>query len=777
MAERELLDDVEVNLSPDEYGEVGPTDDDSSSSKGLLPLSKLPTREVFRILQNQWWADRDFSADWRIQANKDFGFVAGEQLSAEDKAYLDSKQRPHVVFNRVLTILKAVAGMEINGRHEIQFLPRNTEDTEVNEILSAASKWMGQGCDAEDEESQAFWQCLITGMGSTEARFSYEEDSQGQYIEEMFDIREFYWDRTARKKNISDSRRRHRVRSMPLSDAMQMFPGKTRVELDATWADAGALGNAVKSIEQKRIRDGDDSEFLWDDRNEVTICCTQWWERQAYWLVADETTNTMVEVDDAKHSLLKERFALLGMELTSTRLTRKVYKQAFLGATDLLKPVKPAPCGNRFSWEVITGEWDAEKLMWFGLTRVMRDPQMWANKFLSQMMHIINSTAKGGVIAETDMAEDQGQFEDSYAQSDEISWVAPGALSGQRPKLMPKPGAGDPGAWANLLTLSISSIKDTVGVNLELLGQQDMQQPGVVEYMRKQAGMTVLATQFDSLRRYRKFVGRQRLYYIQTHMSDGRLIRVVGDEYAGAVRLSKDKTTGEYDVVVGDAPTSPNQKEATWQVIQPMLGVFKEQLMQNPIILSMVLEYSPLPSKLVAAIKKMVVEAQNDPRAQAEKEQFKQIQIRGAVAKIAKDEGSAAQSQSAAFLNKAKATYEQFNALYQQAMADNMVSDNERARMDQALASMKMEIDAMEGHARARKTDAEANALDADAEWTRQAASREKLGALIDIMDGRGRHMESAAGASLDLASAHREREGAISDRKKAVQRRPARAS
>jgi hypothetical protein len=259
-ARPEVLEDVE-------YSDVTPGGDDYFTGEGKRdrddnewnsestaddvddiqsrPVSSLNARQQFAILQRWWRADADYSENWRRQATLDLGFVAGEQLSDEDKRVLDEAKRPHVVFNRVLTIIKAIAGMEINGRHEIVFDPVENDDTVVSEILTGASKWMANGCDAEDEQSEAFQQCVITGIGCTESRFSFEEKANGAYVEEQFDCREFFWDRTSKKKNLVDSRRRSRVRRMPLSDAKQMFPGKSKVDLDAVWADIGIYGETA----------------------------------------------------------------------------------------------------------------------------------------------------------------------------------------------------------------------------------------------------------------------------------------------------------------------------------------------------------------------------------------------------------------------------------------------------------------------------------------------------------------------------------------------------
>lgn len=753
----------------------------------LLPPSKLSETQQFQVLRNWWQADADHSREWRARAKFWFGFRSGEQWTTDDQAVLDDKSRPHIVFNRVLTILKAVAGMEINGRHETVFLPRGTEDAKANEVLSQASGWMGDECDAEDEQSQAFEDTATCGMGWVEQRMSWEDDPAGLYVEDKLNPLEMYWDRTARKKNLSDSRRRSRVRRMPLSDAVSMFPGRTREEIDASWAIDGAIDYPQKSLEQKWDR-GDDNSLdpSYNDLAEVTVVQFQWIEKEVYWLIADEETNSKIEMSDGKYKILEARAKQIGMRFDSVRMTRKVFMQAFLGAEGvMLRKAGPAPIPSsqkgvgQFSWKCITGELDQVSGTWFGLIKPMVDPQMWANKWLSQVLHILNTTAKGGILAETSAFDDEREAEDSYAQPDEITWLADGALSGDKPKIMPKPGEGKVDAYVGLMTFAVEAIHQVAGINLELLGQRDINQPGVLEMMRKQAGMTVLATLFDSLRRFRKQVGRGRLYFIQNFLSDGRLIRITGPEGAQAVALAKDKTVGMYDVVVDDAPTSPNQKEQNWAIIQPMLAAFKDQLISNPMVFVLLLEYSPLPTRVVDAIKQLIQQQMNDPETQKIKAEDRQLVVQSALAKINKD-------QSTAEMQNAKAGSSQATALYDVAMAHNMMEDNlnqgrweeakraidtMKAAAEQSRAqndTVRTRADAVSKLAAADHTRAKAEReragihadivnAHADREATRAAGARDIVGSLIDGMTAKAKARRDHAAAEKDMAVARRE--------------------
>jgi hypothetical protein len=113
--------------------------------------------------------------------------------------------------------------------------------------------------------------------------------ARGEYIEEQFDCREFFWDRTARKKNMVDARRMWRCGAC----RCRMRCRCSRASPSGSWMRHGPMPGFIpirgpKSIEEKRIRDGKDSYLDWDDTNEVTIVCGQWWEREPYYLVADE---------------------------------------------------------------------------------------------------------------------------------------------------------------------------------------------------------------------------------------------------------------------------------------------------------------------------------------------------------------------------------------------------------------------------------------------------------------------------------------------------------
>ena len=100
-------------------------------------------------------------------------------------------------------------------------------------------------------------------------------------------------------------------------------------------------------------------------------------EREVFYVIADEETQTKLQVsEDAYQHMLRNARKLeerLGNGIkvmpTAARMTRKVYKRAFLGNELLQSGV--APIKGRYSWACITGELDRNKGSWFGLIKTM----------------------------------------------------------------------------------------------------------------------------------------------------------------------------------------------------------------------------------------------------------------------------------------------------------------------------------------------------------------------------------------------------------------------
>jgi len=175
------------------------------------------------------------------------------------------------------------------------------------------------------------------------------------------------------------------------------------------------------------------------------------------------------------------------------------------------------------------------------------------------------------------------------------------------------------------------------GINMELLGQRNTDQSGVLDAQRKQSGMTILASLFDANANYLKQIGRIRLYFIQTYLADGRLMRIThGNGGYKAIRLLKDKVAGEYDVEVADAPTAPDIKDQTWKMLMELMPFFKGSM--TPTIAGIFLDASPLPSKTVADLKQAM---QTPQPMQIEAHQTQQQQIQ------AKTQHMAAQAEAA----------------------------------------------------------------------------------------------------------------------------------
>jgi hypothetical protein len=561
------------------------------------------------------WVSSDWSAlsKWRAAAEDEYAFRDGHQWTEEEKAKLEENSRVPVVFNRVQVIIASVSGSEVNNRTEVRFIPREIGDAKPNEVLTAGAQWFRDEANAEDEESQAFDDSLVCGVGATETLLDYTMDSDGAPRVVRIDPLEMCWDSHAHRKGLQDGTRFARVRQIPMTEARDMFPDADVAELHADWIDkadedkdhVNLIGDQYKSGRKEAEGEG---------RSTVTVVQAQWRERVRSVEYVDPQSGERKEMPKGDWDKLAK---VMPVDAIPNRpVTRYVWKQAFLGKSGFL--LENQPCKDSSTFKFITANYDRKDKRFYGLLRVMMDPQKYANKWLSQTLHIINANSKGGVMYEEGAVEDPRAFEEQWAAADSAVSVRNGALTAGR--IQPKPQVQMPAALMQLTQFAISTIRDTSGVSLELMGMAERQQAGVLEYQRRQASMTTLATYFDALRFYRKMQGEVILSFLRDHIAPtGRLVRIMREGMEQYVRLATETGTRKYDVIVDDSPAAPNEKERTWAVLQDLMPVMQGAGMGLEDWAD-VIEYSPLPSSFAEKLRAKAMEQKNNPQPDPAKE-------------------------------------------------------------------------------------------------------------------------------------------------------------
>lgn len=634
-------------VSPDYGGSPSGSHDNPDPNRSIREKTRLSSLDrdlIVTTIEADVKRMRQHTGDWRREAKEDFGFYAGKQWSEEDEASLKEMLRPVIVYNRVGPMIDAVTGLEVNNRQETRFIPREMGDAGVSEVLTGAAEWVRDEADAEDEETDAFVDALICGMGWTETKISYDEDPDGQIEINRIDALEMYWDTAARKRNLADAKRLARVMDFDEEDFANAWPEWSR-ELSPSmgadqenWPDEGEIFTNDIIGYQEDEADSDENR----SKRYYRVIEYQWFELEDFVRTVNPMTGKIEEVSPKSAGRLQPRLAELGIPMV--RQKRRKYYRAFVCRRKLLEMME-LPTQRGFTYQCITGKRDRNNRVWYGMVKALKDPQRWANKFFSQILHTLNSNAKGGILAEQDAFVDPDAAESGWSAPDNIVMMRSGALSGSSPKVMPKPVGAYPQGTDRLMEFSLSAFREVTGLNLEILGQADRMQPGVLEYQRKESAVTILAPLFDSLRRYRKMQGRILLEYIQTYLSDGRLVRILGNDGTQKyVPLVRDEGTATYDIIVDDAPSSPNQKEKVFQILSQLLPVLLKAGMPIP---PDVLDYAPLPASLTQKWKEML-----QPKDGSGKPSPEEIEA----------QGKAQKDQSAAQLNMAKAGTEQAKA-------------------------------------------------------------------------------------------------------------------
>lgn len=637
---------------------------------------------------------------WVAEAKEAYDVTSGRQWDKDAEEAASLANLTTIAINKVDATVSAICGSEMTNRQEVRYYPREIstrgpdgklQDVAVNEIFTAAAEWIRDECDAADEESEAFRDCVICGIGVTETRMDYETDPEGVALITRIDPLQIRIDSSAVRPNAADAQYIRRRKPFTKEEAKLRFG----VVGEGGNEPGGGLGRPHRNWPGSSYMHGDSDKA---DADVVWITEYQWFDLEKVWRVLNPATRQIEEIEDEQFQKIMERMPEIEDMAFSVKLRR--YYRAFVVDERILEAT-PLP-DDEFTYKFITGKYDRNRGVWYGVVRAMIEPQRLLNKQVSQIQRIIDNNAKGGLLAEVDAFEDPEKAKQDWAASDTIVYVKGGTL-GANPRVIPKPISQYPNGMDKLLAIANEAVPGVSGVNNEMLGLIDREQAGVVDVQRKEAAYGVLKAFFNSLRRYRKMHGRHLLKLIQKYMTDDRLVRIVGRN--GNVQylpLTRDPNVARYDVIVDEAPTGPNQKEKVFQFLTMFGGPILAKMNLPPQIMLKFLEFSPLPTALVAEIMQMVSQMPPQPNPEAEK-------AKGDMAKIQADmqaQQLEMQMEQQRIQMEAQAHQMKMQAEFQKVQAANakLEVENKWVQIDAARAQMEQQSSFQEAQMRARET-------------------------------------------------------------------------
>lgn len=540
-------------------------------------------------------------------AELNHNFYSGNEM-AYSVSVTDNSARRIVIFNRIKPFVNAITGFFIKLRRKPDYQARQ-KDNELQksftEHTNAFSDYLRSDANLPQIESRQDKEMLITGVGGIDTSITYLKNPFGEVAAESLRFDEVGWDPQARATDLLDARWVYRRKIMNRDDAAKLLSADPE---DFEDADSPLSNRTFRS--RSYVSSGSKEE-----EDLVQIFYYQWWEFEKYYRIDnpvhdakidpftreqlmlvmqqikiditednDEADPKIIEdlfefdpeaqelvVTSKTRGVLNEIFDEFGIKPDEVKHKRKVYYTALISRENVFQVFK-APDQNGFTIKFKTGDYDEVRNVWHGMVDQLREPSRYANKALTEILYVIASNSKGGIMYEEDAVVDTKRFEQQWATTDAAIRVRAGALSGN--KIQPKAQSQLPSGYDKVLDVAKSAMFETSGINPEFLGSSENKQvSALLEAQRIDQVTSTLATYVDSITLYQKEHGRLMLTNMRT-LSDNNsdlLFTALGEEGALVFRqVDNSALLSEYQIDIQETPTTPVQKAHNLTVLMTL---------------------------------------------------------------------------------------------------------------------------------------------------------------------------------------------------------------
>lgn len=549
-------------------------------------------------------------------------FVTGYQWSEADTAKLNSEDRPVAVFNFVKRHINIVCGVEILNRLSPSFLPRVTDQEKFQilaELATGAHDFVMEACDGYFEISEAFKDLVIRGAGFMKERLDLITEPGGKIIWERVDGRHLVWDGDATKQNLEDSRYWIYFAKVPKEEAANEWPHEAAYIKSGQPSDYDdAFGTSAKDQQvvppvYDPINKYETDQIDSSDKHHVIVKEAYWYEDEKFFEYVDpfEPDKGIKQMPAKEFRAFKKEYENTfpeRPEIEGSECQKRIYKRAFVIGRRTMEE-SDAPCQKGFPIKAMTADWDEKEKTFIGLPHVLKDPQQFLNKYLSQTMHSIATSPKGVLLFEDGTFENLPMAEEQWASWAPFIPMTKGSIAAKSYEYIAP--VQPPQILFEMWKGCIDVISQISGISQEMLMGGIGEVPGITMRQRQGVAMISMAGYFNSYRRFLKSEAVITLEQVQKFYTDERIIRIGGPYDGKGVSLAewRDELAYPYDLVIDENPHNPNTQEQNWQKLVDsgiLPGLFKSgAIMQVPSFI----DSFPITPKQKAEMKQWIMKA------------------------------------------------------------------------------------------------------------------------------------------------------------------------
>lgn len=612
-------------------------------------------RDSSGILDEQYRENRIASA-----------FYAGDSTLLLEKLGLDNE--PLVQFNRTKPFISSVQGFMAQNRRKAKYEAINPDDMAqdfYSQHMNASADYFRNRANADQVETQQDLDLLIAGYGAVDTELSFglgqsDRDPNGDIIMERIDPNFVGWDVSASQRNLLDARYVWREIHMHKEEASDLYD-RPEDDFEEANADGDSADASATAFEM---------DMIYGTENLVRVFKYEYYLIKDYYSAANplygmnpqsemvqrilldltvyrnmkkkegeddvvdnlfdfNPTNSQLVVDAAIRGDIEAIFSNYGIEVDFTKHKKREYRTALITGTTLLKDFRSLD-QQGFSIKFKTADYDPINKRWFGIVSQLMEPNLYYNKTLTEMLRIIASNAKGGVMYEESAVNDVNKFEQSWADDVAATEVADGALTNGR--IQPKKVNNTATGYETIFGITDGSFEKVTGIDKGFLGSsENMNEPAALQRARIKQVTTVLAVYFDSITLYQREHARMLMTYIRklARISQGRMIRILGADGARQwQQLSADYIADQFEVDVEESPDSAFEKQEKVATLTQLAD--KMALVGNTnvyaVITPMILRLMDFPAQEVAEITKAMQPPPPDPQAAQAQAQAQALQ-------------------------------------------------------------------------------------------------------------------------------------------------------